>query len=159
MCSLSTLLPHKSLSYNSHFYVIAYSAQRYLIYIPHHLLSTFIKFILILKMVVYMLLTRQSAYIASFSQCLSSTVDIINLLHPINTLDDVLLGYHNYIDPSDNPFFHLPHSSFSDYFQSISQLQAQHPTMNIDTIMSTHRHDSKLQFIISFIIPSVTSRS
>jgi hypothetical protein len=94
------------------------------------------------------LLTRQSAYIASFSQCLSSTVDIINLLHPI-TLDDILLGYHKHIDPSaqlpGNSFFHLPHSSFSDYFQSISQFQAQHHTMNIDTIMSTRRHDSKLQ--------------
>jgi len=37
-----------------------------------------------------MLFTRQSAYIASFSQCLSSTVDMFNLLHPI-TLDDILL--------------------------------------------------------------------
>ena len=77
----------------------------------------------------------------SFSQCLSST------------LDDIPLSYHNYIDPP------LPHSSFSDYFQSISQFQAQHPTMNIDTIISIHRHDSKLQFIIFFIIPSITSRS
>ena len=95
-----------------------------------------------------MLLTRQSAYLASFSQCLSSTVDIINLLHPF-TLDDIPLGYHHHIHATaqlpDNSFFNLPHSSFSDYFQSISQFQAQHPTMNIATIMSTHRHDSKLQ--------------
>ena len=39
-----------------------------------------------------MLLTRQSAYIASFSRCHSSNVGIINLLHPI-TLDDIPLGY------------------------------------------------------------------
>jgi hypothetical protein len=121
-CSIATLLPHKSLSYISHNF------------------STF--------SLPNMLFTQQSAYIASSSQCLSSSVDIINLLDPI-TLDDILLDYHNHIDPSaqlpDNSFFHLPHSSFSDYFQSISQFQAQHPTMNIDTIMSTHRHDSKLQ--------------
>ena len=66
-----------------------------------------------------MLLTRQSAYLASSSKCLSSIVDIINLLHP-TTLDETSLDYHNRIDATakltDNSFFHLPHSSFSDYF-------------------------------------------
>ena len=49
-----------------------------------------------------MLLTRQSAYIASFSQRLTSTVDNINLLHPI-TLDDIPLGYHHHIDATCDP--------------------------------------------------------
>jgi len=95
-----------------------------------------------------MLLTRQSAYIASFSQCLSSTIDILNLICPI-TLHDIPLAYQHHLDVQfplpDNNFFHLPHTSFIDYFQSISELQAHHPVITIDSILSTYRHDSKLQ--------------
>jgi hypothetical protein len=95
-----------------------------------------------------MLLTRQSAYIASFSQCLSSTIDILNLLHP-TTLHDIPVAYYHHVDATvllpANSFFHLPHTSFSDYFDSINQFNLQHPSINIDSILATHRHDSKLQ--------------
>jgi len=95
-----------------------------------------------------MLLTRQSAFIASFSQCLSSTIDILKLLYP-TTLHNIPVAYYHHVDATvllpANSFFHLPHTSFSDYFDSINQFHLQHPSINIDSILATHRHNSKLQ--------------
>jgi len=86
-----------------------------------------------------------AVFTASFSQCLSNIIDIINLIHPFN-LTDVNPGYIHFLNPSavlpTTSFLQIPNSTFNDYFQSIVDL---HPHITIDSIITSHRYDLKLQ--------------
>jgi len=77
-----------------------------------------------------MLLVRDSAFLASFSQCIHDVTDILNLIQPLS-IDDVLCASHHYHDPSqDQP----PITSFLHT-----------PALSVQSLLVFQRSDFKLQ--------------
>jgi len=86
-----------------------------------------------------MRLIQQCAYTASFTQCLPSVLEVLNLISPIS-LQDILTSYDTYQAPplpSSLPFYQL-HTSFRDYFDSVAQLHSQHADLSLTAFLHDH---------------------
>ena len=65
-----------------------------------------------------MCLIQQCAYIAYFTQCLPSILEVLNTISPISC-QDILSSYDNY-QVTFSPTFLSSHISFRDYFAQLS---------------------------------------
>lgn len=88
-----------------------------------------------------MCLIQQCAYTASFTQCLPTILEVLNIISPISS-QDILTSYDSYQAPpllSPLPFYQ-PHISFRDYFDSM----ATHADL-FTTLLQDHSLKPKLQ--------------
>ena len=99
-----------------------------------------------------MLLVRDCGYSASFTQCLPDILGILSLLQPVS-INDISLSYQHHCDPtvplpSAPSFFNAPHPSFTYFYAAVTNLHSLDPSIDLQSLLSIHRHESKLQHFL-----------
>jgi len=85
------------------------------------------------------LLVRDSAFPASFSQCILDMADISNLIQPLS-IDDILCASRHYHDPSQvqpppTSFSHTPYLTFTVFFDAVAVLTAYDPALSVQSLL------------------------
>ena len=93
-----------------------------------------------------MCLIQQRAYIASFTQCLPSILEVLNTISHISS-QDILYSYDSYQAPSlPSPLpFYQPHIPIRDNFDSVANLHSHHAQLSLTTLLQDHSLKPKLQ--------------